>query len=346
MKIVFYTSFALICFAFNSILCRLALKTDEIDAASFTSIRLLSGAVVLSIIFTFLGKKDAGTTRGNWFSAFFLFAYAICFSFAYIDLTTGTGALILFGSVQATMIIAALISGERPRLLEWSGLFLALGGLVYLVFPGLSSPPIFSSLLMMFAGIAWGFYTLRGKGSANPLADTAGNFVRSVPMILLVSLPFLANIHLSLKGIIFAVLSGALASGIGYSVWYAALRFHTSTRAGILQLSVPVLTAVLGVVFLSEEIALRLILATVLILGGIALAIFSKVSPRRRKDAEKKLRVSASLRLIFLPKFRNKSVAFCNRFNFQFAGALLFQAFKMRNQFSRICNVKLFQPGV
>lgn len=295
MKIFLYTSFALACFAFNSILCRLALRSDEIDAASFTTIRLVSGAITLFFAVAFFGKRtgaqasrlqtahrDVGKIgekmkHGNWLSAFFLFAYAICFSFAYIDLTTGTGALILFGSVQATMIVAALVKGERPRPLEWLGLIVALGGLVYLVFPGLSAPPIFSSLLMMFAGIAWGFYTLRGKGSANPLADTAGNFVRSVPMILLVSVPFLASVHLSPKGILFAVLSGAIASGIGYSVWYAALKFHTSTRAAILQLSVPVLTAALGVVFLSEEIAMRLVLATVLILGGIGLAIFGRV---------------------------------------------------------------------
>jgi drug/metabolite transporter (DMT)-like permease len=312
MKIFLYTTFALVCFAFNSILCRLALRSDEIDAISFTSIRLLSGAVTLFFAAAVFIKRTGAqasrlptsesdvdtidgspqnipadalnasgdacapvekTKRGNWLSAFFLFAYAICFSFAYIDLTTGTGALILFGSVQATMIVVALVRGERPRIPEWLGLVIALGGLVYLVFPGLSAPPIFSSLVMMFAGIAWGFYTLRGKGSVNALADTAGNFVRTVPMILLISVPFLAKIHLSPKGIIFAVLSGAIASGIGYSVWYAALKFHTSTRAAILQLSVPVLTAVLGVVFLSEEIAMRLILATVLILGGIALAI-------------------------------------------------------------------------
>ncbi len=280
LKTIFYTTFALVCFAFNSILCRLALKTDEIDAASFTSIRLLSGAITLSILFAFVGKNDAEQKRGNWFSAFFLFAYAICFSFAYIDLSTGTGALILFGSVQATMIIAALVKGERPRTLEWLGLIIALGGLIYLVFPGLSAPPIFSSLLMVSAGIAWGFYTLRGKGSEDPLGDTAGNFVRSVPMVLIVSLPFLASFRLSTKGIVFAVLSGAIASGIGYSVWYAALKFHTATRAAILQLSVPVLAAIGGVLFLSEEIAMRLIFATILILGGIALAISGKKKQR------------------------------------------------------------------
>jgi drug/metabolite transporter (DMT)-like permease len=276
MKIFLYTSFALVCFAFNSILCRLALRTDEIDAASFTTIRLVSGALTLFFIFSFLKKRDAEAKKGNWLSAFFLFAYAICFSFAYVDLTTGTGALILFGSVQATMIAAALVSGERPRVLEWLGLVFALGGLIYLVFPGLSAPPLLSSLLMITAGIAWGFYTLRGKRSQSALADTTGNFIRAVPMVLLISLPFLARVHSSAKGIVFAILSGALASGIGYSVWYAALKFHTSTRAAILQLSVPVIAGIGGVLFLSEEIALRLILATVLILGGIATAIFGR----------------------------------------------------------------------
>lgn len=280
MKIFFYTIFALACFAFNSILCRLALKTDEIDAASFTLIRLFSGAVTLLLIFSVFGKKD--TKRGSWLSAFFLFAYAICFSFAYINLTTATGALILFGSVQATMIVAAIISGERPRILEWVGLFLALGGLIYLVFPGLAAPPLLNSILMTSAGIAWGFYTLRGRGSANPLADTTGNFLRAVPMVILACLPFLANIHLSQKGIVLAILSGAIASGIGYSIWYAALNFHTATWAAILQLSVPVLAATGGVIFLSEEIVLRLLLATLLILGGICLAIFGRAKIKNK----------------------------------------------------------------
>ena len=273
MKALFYTSFALIAFAFNSILCRIALGTEAIDAASFTLVRLVSGAVTLFIISLFFGKKE---TRGNWSSAFFLFGYAICFSFAYISLTTATGALILFGCVQATMLVTALLSGERPKILEWIGLLFALGGLVYLVFPGLSAPPIFSSLLMMCAGIAWGFYTLRGKGSNNPLADTTGNFVRAVPMIALVSLPFLSQIHLSNKGFLLAALSGAIASGLGYSVWYAALKFHTATRAAILQLSVPALAAIGGVIFLAETISVRLLSATALILGGIALAILGR----------------------------------------------------------------------
>lgn len=276
MKIFFYTSFALVAFAFNSILCRLALGADLIDAAGFTSIRLISGAAALLVISLFFGSKNEAVKQGNWLSAFFLFAYAICFSFAYTRLTTATGALILFGSVQATMIISALIKGERPRVLEWLGLFAALAGLVYLVLPGLAAPPLLSSLLMAFAGIAWGFYTLRGKGSANPLAETTGNFIRSVPMVVLFSLPFLSEFHSSNQGILFAVLSGAVASGIGYAVWYAALKFHTATRAAILQLSVPVLAAIGGVVLLSESITIRLFIAGVLILGGIGFAILAK----------------------------------------------------------------------
>lgn len=286
MKIFFYTFFALLCFAFNSILCRLALKADESDAASFTAIRLLSGALTLVLIFSAFGKKDAAAKKGNWLSAFFLFAYAICFSFAYAALTTAAGALILFGSVQATMMFAALFKGERPRPLEWLGLFTALGGLIYLVFPGLAAPPLAHSILMCSAGIAWGFYTLRGRGSANPLADTTGNFIRAAPLSIIAALPFLAQFHLSSKGFVLAILSGAIASGLGYSVWYAALRFHTAARAAILQLSVPVLAAAGGVIFLKEEIVLRLVLASALILGGICLAIFGRAVIVNKKREE------------------------------------------------------------
>lgn len=278
LKIFLYTTFALVAFAFNSILCRLALKTEEIDAASFTVIRLISGAITLITISYFFSKRSEQTRGGSWLSAFFLFAYAVCFSFAYISLTAGTGALILFGSVQMTMILFALFNGERPKALEWLGLLIALGGLVYLVFPGLASPPLLSSVLMALAGIAWGFYTLLGKGTTNPLTDTTGNFIRSVPMIVLVSLPLLSQIHLSARGIILAVLSGAIASGIGYTAWYAALKYHTSTRAAVFQLAVPVLAAAGGAAFLSETATIRLLIATALILGGIAMTIFGRKS--------------------------------------------------------------------
>lgn len=277
IRIVFYTAFALVAFAFNSILCRMALRGGEADAAGFTLVRLVSGAVMLAAISYFVSRNGSNLRRGNWTSAFFLFAYAICFSFAYLGLTAGTGALILFGSVQFTMIAVALIRGERPGLVEWAGLLTALCGLVYLVFPGLASPPLFSSALMSAAGIAWGFYTLRGKGSPDPLADTTGNFVRSVPMIALACLPFLSQVNLSNRGVILAILSGAAASGIGYSVWYAALTHLSSTRAAVLQLSVPVIAAVGGVVFLAETATVRLLIATALILGGIGLTIAGRV---------------------------------------------------------------------
>lgn len=276
MKTLFYTGFALVCFAFNSILCRLALGMDLMDAASFTAIRIVSGAVTLFIIYTFFGKRNAEAKQGNWVSAFCLFAYAVCFSFAYTKLTTGMGALILFSCVQATMIVYALVKGERPNILEWLGLIIAVAGLVYLVSPGLSAPPVFSAMLMAIAGMAWGFYTLRGKGSTNPLGDTAGNFIRAVPFVLMTAAIFISQFHYSKRGILFAVLSGAIASGIGYTVWYAALKFHTATRAAILQLSVPILAAIGGILLLSETITMRLTLAGILILGGICAAILGR----------------------------------------------------------------------
>ena len=277
IKTYIYTAFALIAFAFNSILCRLALRGDEADAAGFTAVRLASGAVALIVISSFAGNWSTQQKRGSWPSAFFLFAYAICFSFAYLGLTAGTGALILFGSVQITMIGTAIVRGERPRLFEWLGFIIAAGGLVYLVFPGLASPPIVSSVLMAAAGTAWGFYTLRGKGITDPLANTTGNFVRALPMVAVVVVISLASIHLSTRGLILAILSGAIASGIGYTVWYAALKHHTATRAAILQLPVPLLTAVFGVLLLGEEATARLWIAAALILGGIGFTIFRGV---------------------------------------------------------------------
>jgi len=184
--------------------------------------------------------------------------------------------LILFGCVQLTMIATASFKGERPRTLEWIGLAAALGGLVYLVFPGLSSPPLVSSALMAAAGVAWGFYTLRGKGSGDPLADTTGNFIRAVPMVILISIPIISQMHLSSRGILLAVLSGAVASGVGYTIWYAALKHLAATRAAIVQLAVPIIAAIGGVLFLAETATMRLWIAGALVLGGIALTIFSK----------------------------------------------------------------------
>jgi drug/metabolite transporter (DMT)-like permease len=277
LRTLFLTTFALVAFAFNSILCRIALRGGEADAAGFTAVRLLAGAAAL-IAISYLIKRGvrgpaAGFLKGTWISAFFLFAYAICFSFAYFGLTAAAGALILFSSVQFTMIAVALYRGERPRTLEWLGLALALAGLVYLVLPGLAAPPPASAALMSAAGAAWGFYTLRGRGSSDPLGETTGNFIRSVPMVVVAAVLFFSQVSLSTRGIILAVLSGAIASGVGYTVWYAALKHHTATRAAVLQLSVPVIAAFGGVMVLAEVMTTRLVIAAALILGGIGITI-------------------------------------------------------------------------
>jgi len=201
------------------------------------------------------------------------------------SLSAGTGALILFGAVQATMIVSALRSGERPHRLEWCGLLLALAGLVYLVLPGLTAPPPGGSVLMAVAGTAWGFYSLRGRGAADPLLDTAGNFTRAVPFALAVSAIAFSKLHVSAAGLVLATASGALASGLGYVLWYAALRGLTATRAATVQLPVPVLTAIAGALVLSETITPRLVVATVLVLGGVALAVRGRVPPAAEGEA-------------------------------------------------------------
>ena len=281
MRLVLSTAFALIAFALNSILCRLALRGEEADAAAFTAVRLAAGAVVLGSIVVYSSGNGASSTRekvggGSWMSALFLFTYAILFSLAYLNLTAGTGALILFGSVQFTMILASLIRGERSRALEWLGLAVALAGLIYLFYPGLSSPPAASSALMVAAGASWGLYTLRGKRSADPIGETAGNFLKSLPFGAAALLVFLPSLHLSAYGVLLAVISGAVTSGIGYAVWYTALRDLTTTRAAVVQLAVPIITAIIGIVFLNEIADLRLVIAGMLILGGIALTVFGR----------------------------------------------------------------------
>jgi drug/metabolite transporter (DMT)-like permease len=272
-----YTTLAMIAFASNSLLNRLALGRASIDAVSYTSIRLIAGALVLVLIAQLLRSNGQAQVRGSWLSAAMLFLYAITFSFAYLSLSAGTGALILFGTVQVTMILAALRSGERPPGIVWLGIVLAFGGLLYLIMPGLRAPSPLGSALMMTAGIAWGIYSLRGRGSQSPLTDTAGNFLYAVPFILAIRLLTVQDIQLSSRGIFLAALSGAISSGVGYAIWYAALRGLTSTRAAIVQLSVPVLAAWGGVIFLAEDISIRLILAGALILGGIALAVTGRV---------------------------------------------------------------------
>ena len=276
MKTFFLTAFALTAFAFNSILCRMALATGEIDAASFTVIRLVSGTVTLAALLLATGKTRMLTTNGSWTSAFFLFTYAIAFSLAYLGLTTGTGALTLFGSVQLTMFGVSLYRGVRPGTLEWIGLIVAFAGLIFLVFPGLTAPPLLSAVLMSAAGIAWGFYTLRGKGSEDPLADTAGNFLRSLPLMIVAAAAYFSSMQISIRGAVLAILSGSVASGIGYSVWYAALKHHTATRAAVLQLSVPIIAAIGGLVLLAETASARLLLAGILILGGIGMTLMHR----------------------------------------------------------------------
>ena len=271
----------------NSVLCRLALGASAIDAASFSTVRLLSGAIALLLITVLFKGKIPSLRRGNWTSASLLFLYAVAFSFAYIGLSAGTGALILFGSVQATMLIAALLAGERPHLLEWMGLLVALVGLIYLVFPGLAAPQPLRSALMAIAGISWGLYSLRGRRSrGDPLADTTNNFVCAVPLVVIVNLVMLRGAHTSAKGFFFAVLSGALASGVGYVVWYTALKGLTATRAATVQLLVPVLAAIGGVMLLAEDISVRLILSAMMILGGVGLALAGRQYSIQIKTAE------------------------------------------------------------
>lgn len=277
-RIIVLTSLAMVAFAGNSLLCRAALRDTSIDAASFTTIRLVSGAVVLWLIVRMRHSSPAGA--GNWTSAFALFVYAAGFSFAYTGLSAATGALLLFGAVQATMIGYGIWVGEwlhKPQLI---GLFLAFGGLVGLMLPGLAAPPLYGSVLMLVSGIAWGIYSLRGKGAGDPTRVTTGNFLRAVPITLIMSIFMLSGASLDTAGFWYAVSSGALASGVGYAIWYTAVPGLMATNAATIQLSVPIIAALGGVIILGEPVTLRLVLASVAILGGIALVIMKKQSAK------------------------------------------------------------------
>jgi len=274
------TLVALVAFASNSLLCRQALGRHLIDPAAFTGIRIASGALVLALLAWIEHNRRRGVTatgRSGWRSGLLLFAYAIAFSFAYMTLTAATGALILFAAVQVTIILGALGSGERLRWTEWCGLAVAMAGLVCLTLPGLSAPPAGGCALMLVAGIAWGFYTLRGRGSTAPLSETSRNFLCAVPPALAAAVIMRGHLHVSWPGIAYATASGMVASGLGYVVWYAALRGLTASRAATVQLAVPVIAALGGVAFLSEHVGVRLMVAASLILGGIGLAVV----PRR-----------------------------------------------------------------
>jgi len=294
----------MIAFASNSLLCRAALKQTNIDAATFTFTRILSGAVALWLLMRVRRRTIANRTAspvvesfsnsslaarlpgrssakaghlsfrdGTWSSALVLFVYAAAFSFAYVALSAGTGALLLFGAVQATMILWGLHKGERLNTIQIVGFIVAITGLVVLVLPGLSAPPLAGSILMLGAGVAWGIYSLRGKGERNPASATTENFVRAVPFAAALSIIFAPRMHAHLAGIIYAVISGAVTSGLGYVIWYSALPGLKAASAATVQLSVPVLAATGGIVLLGEPITLRYMLASVAVLGGIALVV-------------------------------------------------------------------------
>ncbi len=272
MRTALLAATALLGFAANSLLCRLALRSGEIDAASFTAIRLASGAAVLALLYA---ARTRGLPRaGSWSSAAALAAYAVLFSFAYLDLPAGTGALLLFGSVQLTMIGGALLRGERPTVRQWLGWLVALAGLVVLTAPGVDPPPPLATALMLGAGIAWGVYTLRGAGVTDPLAATAGNFARALPIAIVVAVIALSrHAQLSARGIALAAVSGGIASGLGYSLWYAAVPALGATRAAAIQLAVPVLTAIAGIALLGESLRIALAIGGSAIVLGLALAL-------------------------------------------------------------------------
>lgn len=278
MRTALLAALALLGFAANSLLCRLALRTGEIDAASFTAIRLASGALVLAALVA--ARTQRLPRAGTWTSALALAAYAVLFSFAYLELSAGTGALLLFGSVQLTMITGALLRGERPAPLQWIGWLVALGGLVVLTAPGIDPPPPLAAALMLGAGIAWGIYTLRGRGVTDPLAATAGNFARALPIAIVLGVIAVAqHAPLSPRGALLAIASGGLASGVGYSLWYAAVPTLGATRAAAIQLAVPVLTALTGIALLGESLRPALAIGGSAIVLGLAIAL---VEPARR----------------------------------------------------------------
>jgi drug/metabolite transporter (DMT)-like permease len=278
------TTVAMLAFAANSLLCRLALQQGRIDPASFGAIRLAAGALTLAAVMRGRGARRANSapdTSAGWASAALLFAYAALFSFAYVSLPAGTGALILFGAVQLTMLGAGLLSGERFAPGGWLGMALALSGLAILLLPGAAAPSLYGAALMAGAGAAWGGYSLRGRGTPDPLAATGASFVRAAPLAIVLVLPFAARVHADAGGVGLAVASGAVTSGLGYVVWYAALRRLTALRAAVVQLSVPLLAAGGGVVLLGEAFTARLGLAALAILGGIGLVLGSRAVQRK-----------------------------------------------------------------
>jgi len=273
---VIYTSLAMLAFAGNSIICRLALRDGAIDPASFTSVRLLAGAITLLLVISVTRRNTPFRSHGSWLSALILFLYAVAFSYAYTTLSAGAGALILFAFVQATMITMGLWSGDRPRATEWLGWLLAFAGVIWLVLPGVEAPPAGGALLMALSGVAWGIYSIRGRNESEALSSTTSNFLLSVVFVIALALATFANAQVSLRGVLLAVLSGALTSGIGYVIWYAALDYLSAMQAAMVQLSVPAIAAAGGVLLLAEPVSMRLLVSSALVLGGISIALMQK----------------------------------------------------------------------
>lgn len=268
------TAAAMLAFAGNSLLCRLALKTTEIDPATFTSLRLASGALMLALLLRM--RHGSTAMAGSWRGAMALFVYAAAFSFAYVSLDAGVGALLLFGAVQISMVLWGWRQGERPGPMSLAGLLLAFAGLLALLLPGASAPPLPGSLLMLVAGVAWGAYSLLGRSASDALAATAGNFVRSLPLTALLSLALLQTLEWDVSGVLYALASGALASGLGYAIWYMAIVDLKAIQAATVQLSVPIVTALAGGLLLGEALSLRLGLSSLAVLGGIALVLAAR----------------------------------------------------------------------
>ena len=272
-RLLLLTSLALLAFAGNSLLCRLALRDGHIDPATFTLIRIGSGAAALWLL---LRLRAESRSTGDWPSALALAVYAAAFSFAYVSLSAGTGALLLFGAVQASMLLAGLLAGERHGAVQVTGLILAVAGLVLLVLPGLQAPAPLGAALMLAAGVAWGIYSLRGRGAGEPTAATAGNFLRATPLVMLAVLGTLPRLHTDATSVAYALASGIITSGLGYVLWYAALKSLSATRAAVVQLSVPVLAALGGVLLLGETLTTRLLVSSCVILGGIGLTLYGR----------------------------------------------------------------------
>jgi drug/metabolite transporter (DMT)-like permease len=279
-RTTFLASIALLAFAGNSVLCRLALIDNSIDPLSFTAVRLTSGALIL-LLLVFSRSASAGKTAisnetGSWYAAIMLFAYAVLFSWAYVSMDTATGALILFASVQITMVLMSLIKGNRLSLGEWLGLLVSAFGFIYLVAPEVQKPSMSGFVMMMFSGVAWAAYTIKGQAAQDALRVTAFNFLRTIPLLLVLLIVMLGQPTITSRGVLLAVASGAITSGLGYAVWYAALQHLATTNAAVIQLLVPILAAIGGLSLAGEALSMRLVVSALLVLGGILLVVKSK----------------------------------------------------------------------